>query len=583
MADSSTRRLLVYRFLLACAGVSGVGVNLLVSQPGRRTTTIVGIVVYVLPLVVLALTYVSRYVRRHTRALAIGIAYLVSALDLTKIALFSIADVPMWMGMIVLSCVSLIGVFARRWQEVAAYGMFALGLIVWYRLSGWIDGEGTTIIVIATMVGAVTMSIAAHTRIGAERSLIDSNSSLALALEEAEQLRDTAERAARTKSEFLATMSHEIRTPLNGVIGMADLLVDSPLDSEQTESVETIRTSADALLSIIGDVLDFSKIEAGRVEIESIPMEPERVARTAVRVVRVAAHAKGLALRLHVADDVPDFVLGDPNRLGQVLLNLLSNAVKFTESGSVTLSLAVEPSAEVLVFAVEDTGIGMTADACATIFDSFTQADASTTRQYGGTGLGLTISARLAELMGGSLSVESAPGAGSTFTARVRYLPVAVAKPPRAPISMSDGPPMRILIADDNAVNLKVAVRMAERLGHLAVTVGDGQSAVDAARDAAQPYDVVLMDVHMPGMDGYAAARLIADEVDTGGPFIALLTADAVPDPEAFAHSRASAFATKPLRIDALRDLLSRGSLHSDAARAAHVGFDDRPPDRADE
>ena len=559
MPAPTPSRLAVYRFLLAFAGVSGIAVNLLLSSPGRRMTTIIGAAVYAIPLLVLALTYANEWVRRHARPLTVAIAYLVSALDLTKIAIFSRADVPMWMGMIVIACASLIGVFAKRWYEVAAYGAFALGLIVGYRMAGWVDGEGTTIVAIATLVVTVTMSIAAHARIAAERSLLGSNEDLALALEEAERLRDAAEHAARVKSEFLATMSHEIRTPLNGVIGMADLLGTSRLDGEQRESVEIIRTSADALLSVIGDVLDFSKIEAGRVEIESVPMEPERIARDALRVVRVAAQAKGLALRMDVASGVPGVVIGDPNRTRQVLLNLLSNAVKFTDSGGATLSLAAEPEAQVLAFSVHDTGIGMTPQARATIFESFTQADASTTRRYGGTGLGLAISAQLAALMGGGVEVESELGEGSTFCARIGYALAPDAGSSGEPLSSqpteAPGRSLCLLVVDDNEINRRVAVRMVERMGHAVHTAADGASALEAV--AATTFDAVLMDVQMPGMDGYECARRIADRWGSDAPYVAMLTADTGVDESAFRASQAHAFVSKPIRIRDVRRVLS--------------------------
>ncbi len=570
MIPPTTSRLAIYRALLGFAGVAGVVVNLLVSQPGRRLTTIVGVAVYVLPLVILALTYVSDRVRSRTRELTVAVAYLVSALDLTKIALFSRADVPMWMGMIVISCISLIGVFARRWHEVAAYGAFALALIAGYWLAGWIDDEGATIIAIASTTVAIAISIAAHVRVSAERSLLDSNASLALALDDAERLRDAAERAAKAKSEFLATMSHEIRTPLNGVIGMADLLDESSLDGDQRESVETIRTSADALLNIIGDVLDFSKIEAGRVEIESIPMEPRRVAQSALRVVRTAAQAKGLTLDFDADGGVPEWVSGDPNRLGQVLLNLLSNAVKFTEQGGVTLSISADPDAQSLAFVVRDTGIGMTDEARATVFDSFTQADASTTRRYGGTGLGLAISAQLMALMGGTLAAESEPGAGSAFTARVAYAPARRGERQRevgADLLGQARPDhtLRVLVVDDNEINRRVAVRMAQRLGHEALAVADGMSALDAVRLSidARPFDAVLMDVQMPDVDGYETTRRMSDEWGARAPFVAMLTADASDDDRSRSRAAgARAFMTKPIRIDDLGRVLSEASGH---------------------
>jgi len=317
--------------------------------------------------------------------------------------------------------------------------------------------------------------------------------------------REEAMQAAQAKAAFLAAMSHEIRTPLNGVLGMAGLLEGTKLTPEQREYVETIQVSGDALLDVINDVLDYSKIESGRMDLEQEPLEPVRAIEESLEILGARARAKGLELIAEAADGMPPWVLGDFSRLRQVLVNLVSNAVKFTEAGEVVVE--ARPAAPGMIeFSVRDTGIGIPPGRIASLFEAFTQVDASTTRKYGGTGLGLAISRRLVEFMGGTLRVESTPGRGSTFSFTVRAEPCAPLAEAPATAAGAGIAGKRLLVVDDNLTNLRILSRQLERWGAAQVAARSAADALDRlASDRA--FDAALFDYHMPGMDGVMLTR----------------------------------------------------------------------------
>jgi signal transduction histidine kinase/DNA-binding NarL/FixJ family response regulator/HPt (histidine-containing phosphotransfer) domain-containing protein len=385
-----------------------------------------------------------------------------------------------------------------------------------------------------------------------------------------------ADAATRAKSEFLAVMSHEIRTPMNGVLGMAHLLLDTPLADAQRRQVETLRDSGQALLTILNDILDFSKMEAGKLELAAEDFDLERVVSSVTALLTPRAHEKGLALRGSVAPDVPTALRGDAGRLRQVLLNLVGNAIKFTEVGEVVIEVTQSGPANgrvPLSISVRDTGIGIPPEAQSRLFQEFTQVDASATRRFGGTGLGLAICRRIVLAMGGEIVVDSRAGAGSTFMVAFSLERARAPLVPETDVAASTVAPLRILLAEDNPVNREVALGLLQRHGHSVTVVTDGAQAVTAAREGG--FDVILMDVHMPRMDGTAASRIIRGFSAPAGrvPIVALSASVLKDEISLCFEAGMDEFLAKPIDPAALTRVLARlGTPHAPAPPPAAPG-----------
>ncbi|MYN25179.1 response regulator [Duganella sp. CY42W] len=405
-----------------------------------------------------------------------------------------------------------------------------------------------------------------------------------------------AEAASRAKSEFVANMSHEIRTPMNAVLGVAYLLENTPLTQAQKEYVGMIRSSGQMLLGVLNDVLDFSKIEAGRMELAPQPFLLREVLDSLSNVMSLPANARGISLAIDADDEVPPVLVGDAMRLQQILLNLVGNAVKFTERGGVSVRVMLEQAAAEqglrLRFTVRDSGIGMDLEQQSRLFSAFNQADASTTRRFGGTGLGLAICRRLTELMGGAISVRSTPGAGSEFVVTLPFgvadddvpvehpaLQTAAAQGwlmPEAPASQ-DAPPepepapaprlqgLRLLLVEDHPLNQLVARGMLEHAGASVEVAENGQLAVDRLRDRAEDYDIVLMDVQMPVMDGFEATRHIRHALGLKLPVLAMTAGVMQSEQDQCIDAGMDDFIAKPVDVEQMLDTISR---HWDAIRA---------------
>ncbi|MFP4167807.1 MAG: ATP-binding protein [Desulfonatronovibrionaceae bacterium] len=396
--------------------------------------------------------------------------------------------------------------------------------------------------------------------------------------EELDKTRRTAEEANRAKSNFLAVMSHELRTPLNAIIGFTDLLLETPLDKKQEEYARIITESGRKLWAQIGDLLELSRIESGEEEVKTAPVQIRQLLETDLRFLGSLAREKGLKFVYHISETVPRTILSDSSALRQILLNLVKNAIKYTEEGGIQVNADIEAKTDdqnTLILQVQDTGIGIETADLEKIFSPFSQADSSFTRQFSGTGLGLTISRNLARCLNGDIQVQSAPDTGSTFTL---FIPLIVAQPEeedqnqallrREPLSFAgQSPVLRVLVAEDDPLNRKLISTFLKSLGHEFEMVENGREAVRSAGE--KDYDIILMDLHMPVMGGMEAAQEIyASENSPASPVIIAMTADARKDiVRECLESGIADYLTKPFEKAELKRVLKKWKDRRDCGR----------------